>query len=450
MPPPTLARIDELKAELDSLRPLSPERERALWQKLRLEWNYNSNHIEGNTLTYGETYLLLIHGKTNGGHTMREFEEMKAHDLAISLVAEWSADNSRPLTEGDVRNLNRTLLKESFWKEAITPDDQPTRVQILPGEYKRQPNNVRLPNGEIFHFASVQETPSKMAELMEWYANTHDLHPIEKAAIFHHRFVLIHPFGDGNGRTARLVVNSILMRAGYMPLVIKSADKANYLTVLQQADAGDLQPLIQYLIDQELWALELGLRAGKGEDLEEDDDWKKRGELLRRQLEHNEKGVQAARTELQKHILRSLDTLYEPIVSRLDALAQEHHAFFDQVTANIAITQTGGTPTSFGQIFPGGLIKEKSRVRGYFEKDGYQPRIQFSYDLNGFKHGAQLRRWFVVNWFFEEGGMRLEFVPKDAAPIEFAYGVPWEAIDHSFVKQIAAWIQDGIRKAMNK
>ncbi len=153
--------MEALKAELESLRPLKPEYEQRLWQKLRLEWNYNSNHIEGNTLTYGETYLLLIHDKTNGGHTMREFEEMKAHDLAVSKVVEWSADKERSLTEADVRDLNRILLKEPFWKEAITPDGQPTRVQIFPGEYKRQPNNVRLPNGGIFHFASVEETPAR-------------------------------------------------------------------------------------------------------------------------------------------------------------------------------------------------------------------------------------------------------------------------------------------------
>src|SRR6266480_7416541 len=83
-----LAQLDNLKASWLSVQPLSGEDERRLKQKLRLEWNYNSNHIEGNTLTYGETELLLIKGQTVGGHTIREYEEMKAHDVAVDHVEE--------------------------------------------------------------------------------------------------------------------------------------------------------------------------------------------------------------------------------------------------------------------------------------------------------------------------------------------------------------------------
>ena len=110
-----LETIDRLKAEWDGLQPIDPARERRLWRKLRLEWNYHSNHIEGNTLTYGETELLLLHGVAAGNHALREYEEMKAHDAAIEYVRTLAADRSRAITEADIRDLNRIILKEPFW-----------------------------------------------------------------------------------------------------------------------------------------------------------------------------------------------------------------------------------------------------------------------------------------------------------------------------------------------
>ena len=139
----TPEEIVELKVEWDSLLPLAAEDERRLWQKLRLEWNYHSNHIEGNTLTYGETELLLLHDQTHGTHDMREYVEMKAHDAGIAHLRQLAADRSRVIGEGDIRDLNKIILKEPFWKVAETPDGEATRKQIIPGEYKTMPNNVR-------------------------------------------------------------------------------------------------------------------------------------------------------------------------------------------------------------------------------------------------------------------------------------------------------------------
>src|SRR3972149_6165072 len=92
--------IKELLSAWKQQQPLKEPDDRRLWNKFRLEWNYNSNHIEGNTLTYGETELLLIHGQTTGNHTLREFEEMKAHDVAIAHIRK-VAKEPQELTEGD-------------------------------------------------------------------------------------------------------------------------------------------------------------------------------------------------------------------------------------------------------------------------------------------------------------------------------------------------------------
>lgn len=275
-----LSHIDDLKRELDGCLPMRPEHERKLWEKLNLEWNYNSNHIEGNTLTYGETFLLLVHGRVTGEHSAREIDEMRAHNVAIGLVREWASDAARSLTESDVRDLNRVLLKEPFWKEAITADRQRTRIQVIPGQYKTEGNLVLQPDGTVFHYATPEEVAPRMGELMAWYGGTDNAHPLVVAAMLHHRFIIIHPFGDGNGRTARLLVNYHLMRRGYMPLIVKSADKNAYLSALQKADAGDLAPLVRFLAVQEQWSLELAIKAARGEDLEERKDWVKEAEVL--------------------------------------------------------------------------------------------------------------------------------------------------------------------------
>ena len=128
-----LQQIDNLLKELNSLPPIAEKDEVRLWQKFRLEWNYNSNHIEGNTLTYGETMLLLIKGKTTGDHDIREYDEMKAHDVAVDVVKNWATSEVRPFNSGDICDLNRTLLVRPFWKEAITPTGEPTQKQIIPG-----------------------------------------------------------------------------------------------------------------------------------------------------------------------------------------------------------------------------------------------------------------------------------------------------------------------------
>ncbi|MBP9152207.1 MAG: Fic family protein [Flavobacteriales bacterium] len=277
-------RIDSLKEELTALQPLSKEVENTLWKKLRLEWNYNSNHIEGNTLTYGETRLLLMFGKTTGDHSKREYDEMEAHDAAIFMVQDWAEDKERVLTEADIRELNKVILVKPFWKEAMTPDGQSTRRKIKIGDYKEHPNSVRLPNGEMFDYAKPEDVPMKMQELMDWYRSSSNLDPVILAAELHYRFIRIHPFDDGNGRVARLLVNYVLMLNELPPVVIKSAEKTKYLTALQKADVGDRDAFHSYMAEQLIWSLELNLKAAKGEDLEEEGDVDKKLSLLKRKV----------------------------------------------------------------------------------------------------------------------------------------------------------------------
>jgi len=283
-----ISKIEELAGNLNSLLPMKIERQSQLDKKFRLEFNFNSNHMEGNTLTYGETELLLIFDQTQGNHTLREFEEMKAHDAALTLVREWAAEKERPLTETNIKNLNEIILVKPFWKDAITADGQKTRRQIKIGHYKEFPNSVKLSNGELFEYASVIDTPILMGELMTWYKTEEqkkEIHPAELAALLHYKLVRIHPFDDGNGRIARLLMNYVLLKNDLPPVVIKSADKRNYLAALNRADVGDLNAFVRYIDDQLVWSLDISIKAAKGESIEEPGDLDKRLALLEMELE---------------------------------------------------------------------------------------------------------------------------------------------------------------------
>jgi Fic family protein len=308
-----LAHIEQLKTQLEKLQPLSAENQQRLDKKFRLEWNYNSNHMEGNTLTYNETELLLIFDQTKGNHELREYEEMKGHDVALKLVYDLVEDKERTLNENFIRQLNNLLLVRPFFKEAITPDGQPTRREIKVGEYKSFPNSVRLQNGEIFHYPSPAETPALMGDLIEWYKNNTD-DAVIVAADLHYKFVCIHPFDDGNGRIARLLMNYHLLKNNLPPVVIKSEDKKNYLRALQEADAGDLDSLRTYIAEKLVWSLELSIKAAKGENIDELGDWDKKLDLLKKGFKEENKITEKKSVETNKH------TLEEVVLSFINVL----------------------------------------------------------------------------------------------------------------------------------
>jgi len=281
-------KVDALKKQNDALQPIKESDKKRLWRKFRLEWNFNSNHIEGNTLTYSHTELLLFFDQVTGDYTGREIEEMKAHDVAVKMVIDLAYDRERNLTEHMIRELNKVLLVRPFWKEAITPDGQPTRKEVLPGIYKRFPNSVRLENGEIFGYASPEETPALMGDFMAFHnKNSLDkkIHPLWHAAMLHYQLVRIHPFDDGNGRIARLLMNYVLIKNDFPPVIIKNDNKKEYLMALNKADTGDTDAFVLFIGKQLLWSLEISIKAAKGESIDEEGDLDKKIKLLKKEQE---------------------------------------------------------------------------------------------------------------------------------------------------------------------
>ena len=282
-----IEKIDALKAELDALRPLPPDVVGLIEQKLRIESNYHSNAIEGNNLTLGETKSLILHGLTADGKPMRDHLDIEGHDEAVKAIED-AVERNESLNEVFIRNLHKVLLKETYEIDAITPDGQPTKRLITIGNYKTHPNNVRTSTGEIYYFTPPDGVKPAMSDLIDWYRKTENAgeHPIVVAATFHYRFVRIHPFDDGNGRMARLLMNMILIKHGYTVAIIPIQERNRYIESLEQADKSeDLTDFISYVAGCCEYTLNLHLRAARGEDIEDVDDINKEIALFKRSIQ---------------------------------------------------------------------------------------------------------------------------------------------------------------------
>lgn len=232
--------LQQVIEQWKSLQPLSDMDTLRLQNKFMLDFNYNSNHIEGNTLTYGQTEVLLLFGEVIGSAPMRDFEEMKAHNLCLNLMID-EAQGGKPLTEAFIRQLHKVMLREDYEVPVKSPSGVISSYTVHAGIYKTRPNSVKTPSGAMFYYATPEETPALMFDLVQWYneaAAANELSPIELAAIFHYRYIRIHPFEDGNGRIARLMVNFILKQHGWPMMVVKAKNKSAYLAALAQADAN--------------------------------------------------------------------------------------------------------------------------------------------------------------------------------------------------------------------
>ena len=281
-----LEAIAQLKEELDSLRPLPTSVVAQVEQKLRLESNYHSNAIEGNTLTLGETRSLILHGLTAHGKPIRDHLDIEGHDTAVKAI-EAAIQNDHELNEVFIRNLHRVLLKEPYEMPAVTPDGRQTKRTITIGDYKTVPNNVVTSTGETYYYTPPEQVESAMGDLIDWYRakEREGEHPIILAATFHYRFVRIHPFDDGNGRMGRLLMNMILIKHGYAVALIRSESRDEFINLLEQAGRTEnLGDFISFIASCCEYALNLYIRAARGDPIDDVDDIDKEIVLFKRSL----------------------------------------------------------------------------------------------------------------------------------------------------------------------
>ena len=215
-----LTSIAAKKKRLDEIRPLPAQALANLEHYYDVELTYTSNAIEGNTLSPVETTLVIEKGITISGKPLKDHLEALDHYDAIRYVRELARQET-PLTESDVRNLHKLVMRRS------APE--------IAGQYAGLPRYVRTETGR-HGFPSPAEVPARMGDFAGWLATAPNTP--ETAFIAHRRLAGIHPFNDGNGRTARLLMNLILIRGGYPPIAVRPEDRLEYIRSLQQEQGG--------------------------------------------------------------------------------------------------------------------------------------------------------------------------------------------------------------------
>jgi Fic family protein len=245
-------RLDKKVRRLSSLRPLSPIQTQKLREQLEIEMTYNSNAIEGNSLTLRETYLVLQEGITIKGKPLKDHLEAKDHKEALDFLYDLVQQKKYTISSHLLRQLHQLVVRET---EGEWAGKFRTGAVMIAGAAHLPPEAV--------------DVPRHMDELILWLkSNQKKVHPVELAALFHHQIANIHPFFDGNGRTARLAMNIILMRYGYPLAIILKADRSKYYRTLQAADKGKMEGFVLFVAQAVERSLDLYLRACEGQNAE--------------------------------------------------------------------------------------------------------------------------------------------------------------------------------------
>lgn len=244
----TFQELNSKLKELNSLRPIPPSVLNKIREQFAIEMTYNSNAIEGNSLTLKETFWVIKEGLTIKGKPLKDHLEAKNHTEALEFLFEViEKDKKNTISEIFIRQLHQLVVKDS--------------QKDIAGKYR---------DGDVYIYGSDHkpphsfEVPKLMKELLEWLSkNKKKHHIIELAALLHHKLTNIHPFWDGNGRTSRLVMNILILEASYPLGIILKNDRKRYYRVLSEADKGKLQPICEFIAQAVLRSLNIYLRMLK-------------------------------------------------------------------------------------------------------------------------------------------------------------------------------------------
>jgi len=342
-------KIDLLREQIASHGKLTPEQLKKINYKFRLEWNYNSNSMEGNTLTIEETRSVMVGNIMVDKKPYKDIAEMKGHDEVISDILKIGKGELR-LSEARIKQIHEAIMYEETEEE---------KAKI--GKWKQTNNYIYNYKGERFDFVDFKEVSDKMHDLLNRTNADIDaiqnnkkkaLHPLDVAFNFHLEYVNIHPFYDGNGRTARILTNLILIALGYPPFWITEPQRAPYSNYLGdiQGYGGDPDLFHNFLAELVLRSQQLIIDVIEGRDIEADDDLDKEIAVWKRQLEKKDELITRDFVVLSKVYHKSLRSLF---ILYIDKLSQFEDLFFKKTIKNNVdsklFTFTG--ISDFDQIF---------------------------------------------------------------------------------------------------
>lgn len=240
-----LKKITDKQKKLESYRPLPVELVKNLDEWFKIELTYTSNAIEGNTLTRQETALVVEKGLTVSGKSLTEHLEAVNHAQALEFIKSLAGEKRQNISEKDLLKIHHIILSKIDDSNAGRYRNVPVRIA---GSTVVMPNPLKV--------------PALMSEFIIWLNGKNNQHPARIAADAHFRFVTIHPFTDGNGRTARLLMNLLLMQEGYPPALIKKEDRLKYINAIEKAQlTSEMNSYYQVIYKSINTSLDIYLKA---------------------------------------------------------------------------------------------------------------------------------------------------------------------------------------------
>lgn len=369
-----LSNIERLRQQIEAKGKLPDEVLRKIEYKFRLECNYNSNRIEGGTLTKPETRSVMVGNITVQGRPLKDIREMKGHDEVMQQIL-GMGKGELTLAEKRILDIHKTIIV------ADKPEDEP---EI--GVWKKHGNHIINYRGEKFEFTPPDEVPDAIHELLnEVNAGIEKIkrgdknapNPLLLAFEFHLRFLIIHPFTDGNGRTARLLTNLILIALGYPPFwVSEGGEKDAYNRYLAdvQAYGGSPDLLYEFLAGLVERSLLITKDAIEGKEIEDMDDWKKKVAILKNRLNQPD-----ALT-----VMRSDDAIanvyQQSIKPTIAKLIQEMSIYEDLFLQKQLWFGTGGGSIS---------VRDVEDLDGVLKSNPPKHDMHFNYYLEGYKKSLE-------------------------------------------------------------
>ena|SRR3989338_2892316 len=409
-----LVKIEENQKKIAAYGKFDDEILKKINYKLRLDWNYYSNRMEGGTLTKAETRSVMVGNIDVKGKPFKDVAEMTGHDKIILEVLKMSKGELR-IAEKRIKDIHKAIMYE---------EDSEKAAPI--GQWKKDPNEIIGYKNEKISFTQpgdVAEEVHKLldktnSELDKFYSDKPSIHPIELAAQFHIDYVSIHPFFDGNGRTSRILTNILLMSCGYPTIVIKDEHKQVYYKLLGdiQAYGGKADLFYSFIAERVIDTQQLILDALEGKDIEEKDDIDKEIQLWKQNLANESLVVKKDNKLLAQAYRNSIRPLLELFISK-----NEH---FDDLFAEKILTvqienmsQSVKDLSYLDQFFQYFEIESDGDGNMYGESESRSPfhiirdlnQIHFQIYLQGFKKNG-------INFFDERTELYFSFE-------EFAYKI---------------------------
>lgn len=330
-----ISQIDQKQKQIEAFGKFDAEVQKRINYKFRLDWNYYSNSMEGNSLTRVETRQVMMDNVTIQGKPFKDIAEMRGHDKEVLEIIK--------MGKGEVR-ISEARIKQMH--KAIMHEDDSQKINLI-GKWKESNNYIINYKGEKIQFLPFTEVPEAMHSLLNktnaaidnWGKKSKDqIHPTLLAFQFHLEYVKIHPFYDGNGRTGRLLMNLLLISSGYPPVILKEKDREPYYKYLADIQGYGANPDLFYRFMGELVvsSQQLILDALAGKDIEDEDDLDKEIEMLKhmqnppvKKIEKSKAVVKQVLTEVYFPLLEELNNK----LSKFNKLFEEHSwTYFEEPT----------------------------------------------------------------------------------------------------------------------